>query len=519
MSGPSPYPEEVAALSKVPIDRLALKTIEGLAKETNPEERALRLCNLFRGLDNESGACLLSVAARLYIQGDPAGRRVFSSTLNVKPPGIEVLEQLQVFSSIQRVSSKLIQGNWEEPSDSQNENPVFAILDVLSEGTRLGVLDIGIDTLPNQVGALNAVYQHLRGWFSVASYKLSTHQDIPDEQLHFIMQLCMLEINLMERRVSGIAEAINPYDTRALARLMPVLSRYDQDIEHMKSVVSRLGTYDPFNERLLSLEHTITSGEMKKLLKVMNGIPGGTLLKRVFENAQVNPILDREFQFWVSLIYQLGRLRYLIDDGAPEIDPITATELASQFVEESRPLVISMNDTFFHSVWPVIESWGVASWAENGIEVSFRNEKAHQFVESDGTPRFPEEPEVAEQQEISLDQMLRSQIHNDAFLLGVLENPKVLANGKVINYLAVHCRSLRVLERIATTPSLFSGAANKDVPRLLLRNPSKLSVNMLRRFMHVRFVSKTDLIKMAQPRSDVRSEVRQEINSYLRSLS
>jgi len=76
-----------------------------------------------------------------------------------------------------------------------------------------------------------------------------------------------------------------------------------------------------------------------------------------------------------------------------------------------------------------------------------------------------------------------------------------------------------VLEVVASDRTLYTGHPNKEVPRALLESPVNVSVKMLRRFIHVKYVSKTDLRRMARDKSRLRKEVCREIDQYLDSLS
>jgi hypothetical protein len=44
-------------------------------------------------------------------------------------------------------------------------------------------------------------------------------------------------------------------------------------------------------------------------------------------------------------------------------------------------------------------------------------------------------------------------------------------------------------------------------------------VKILRKFVHVKYVSKVDLKRMAQDRAGIRREIIREINKYLEALS
>jgi len=94
----------------------------------------------------------------------------------------------------------------------------------------VGVLELGIDTLPRNPLAIRAVTAHIRNWFGEMRILLEGGHELAEVLLHYLTQLSMTEIDLMEKRVSRLATIIDPYDVRGMARLLPVLSRHDQDI-------------------------------------------------------------------------------------------------------------------------------------------------------------------------------------------------------------------------------------------------------------------------------------------------
>jgi hypothetical protein len=49
-------------------------------------------------------------------------------------------------------------------------------------------------------------------------------------------------------------------------------------------------------------------------------------------------------------------------------------------------------------------------------------------------------------------------------------------------------------------------------------SPARISMNSLKRFIHVRFVSKVDLERLSRRGTEVREEVRREILAYLATL-
>jgi hypothetical protein len=60
--------------------------------------------------------------------------------------------------------------------------------------------------------------------------------------------------------------------------------------------------------------------------------------------------------------------------------------------------------------------------------------------------------------------------------------------------------------------------ANRNVPAALLCNPAPIPLQTLRRMIHVRFVSKVDLGRIARTPAGKRPEVVKEIKAYLATL-
>ena len=215
-------------------------------------------------------------------------------------------------------------------------------------------LELGRETLPRDPRAVRAVLNHLKRWFSGLSARLDAGERFPDAVLNFITQLSMLELNLLERRVSKLASSIDPYDARGIARLMPVLSFYDQDIEHMKNVVARLSTYQPFNERLLTMEHALSSSEMEKLLKALTRDPQGGPLLRLTRGMRGAPMLDREYAYLVSALHQAATLRHLELDAPGSPDVLTSS--CTWWRAAARPPADADGPELAETLWPVVST-------------------------------------------------------------------------------------------------------------------------------------------------------------------
>ena len=508
-----PLAREADALGSAPLHADYLAEVRRLGKEESSHGRVDRLMVLLQELSDEDTARLVLAAGKLALRGEHAGTRVLVSALNVKQPGVEVLRHLGTLRSLERVMLRVASGSWREPTGGHGESPLFPILDVLEEATRQGVIDLGIEILPRNPEALRAMTRHLHHWFTWMELQLSARRPLPDEQVTFLVHLSALEIDLLERRISRLAETVDPYDTRGMARLMPVLSRYDQQIAHMKSVISQLTTYRPFNETTLTLETALGSRETGKFLEALRADPAGRGVSVLFSLMRQNPVLDREFAWLTSVVHQVSTLRHH-HLGAPRPDVLSTMHQVLTWYRPGSPLLMALEHRAVDALWPTVETWKVLGHFPGGLLLKYREERGAFFLQPDGTPNLPEIPGPLEEESLSLEQLVRSQMHNDAFLLGIFENPQAMAKSSIVPLIATHSRSVRVLGKILRTRALHTGPF-KDVPRLLLMNPARVPVAGLRKFINVRFVSRVDLQRMGMRTADVRPEVKSEIQAYL----
>jgi hypothetical protein len=517
LTAPSPLEKETNLLRKLGVGRSTLAAIDALGADEGPRERLRALKAALDRLDPDAVAELIAGAAKGTLAYHRPAIRVFFSLLDVQRPGVEVLAQLQPLASMERVSLGLISGEWMEGDDGDHANTVCTVLDVLREGARIGPLDPGIETLPPEPGAVRALFDKLRRWFGTTADRLEAGQRSEDDHLRFLAQLGMAEIALLEKRLARIAGSIDPHDARRMSRLLPVLSRYDQDIVHLKDVMSRLATYEPFSERLLTLEHRLDERAFGRILERLGKTPATAAPAAVLTALRENPVLSRPLAARVSMTHQAAALRAHERPGDPGLDPLSILVRVIERTDDDE-MVFRVEEDVADRISPVLASWGALRLSPDLVAVPAGDDRSHDFVEEDGAPRFPHQPEPLEKKALDLKSLVRSQLSNDPFLVGILENPKATAVPGVVEIIAHQSRSLRVLDKICRTPSLTSGPANKNVPALILQNPARVPIQTVRRFVNVRYVSRVDLRHLARNPAALRPEVWREIDRYLRTL-
>jgi hypothetical protein len=152
---------------------------------------------------------------------------------------------------------------------------------------------------------------------------------------------------------------------------------------------------------------------------------------------------------------------------------------------------------------------------EKMLTLDLKKVPAALFVDDEEVPREIDWFEVQKHKDISYKSLVMSYMDNDNFLAELLNNPKAITKPGVVSVIAQRCRSSRILSTIANRRDLYTGFSNKDVPLNLLLNPAKVSVQSIRKFIHVRYIDRMTLQKLSGRGNQVREEVRREIMRYL----
>jgi hypothetical protein len=120
---------------------------------------------------------------------------------------------------------------------------------------------------------------------------------------------------------------------------------------------------------------------------------------------------------------------------------------------------------------------------------------------------------------VRLRKLVLDNIMSTSVLLEFLRDPKVTSIPGLVAEVVNRTRNPQVIETVIINRTLHTGFANKAVPLAVLRSPVNVSIKSLRKFVHVKYVSKVDLKRLAVDRTGIRREVSQEIAKYLDSLT
>lgn len=138
-------------------------------------------------------------------------------------------------------------------------------------------------------------------------------------------------------------------------------------------------------------------------------------------------------------------------------------------------------------------------------------------------PSAAEAADAAAEKE-SLDRMrmrklVLDNIMSTSVLLEYLRDPKVTSIPGLVAEVVNRTRNPQVIEVVVGNRALHTGFANKAVPLACLRSPVNVPVKTLRKFIHVKYVSKVDLKRLSNDRTGIRREIGAEIAKYLESLT
>lgn len=314
-----------------------------------------------------------------------------------------------------------------------------------------------------------------------------------------------VEAVCLRQRTAHLADTADPYDMKGMARLLPLLRIHDEladrlDVLHREAVEGVSQAPD------LGLLKFMGEKEYGRAAQVFREFPGGQELTDLLEiqrRLQLDPPV-------LSALFTLGRSLRL---PRPEA---TWPEMLSFFLRAASADPVPVW-RFRAPVPPqtarVLERAGIQC-ASGAVQFSapdlvlpaLLDEHTASIDLSGG--KKPPPPDWKG--------LVLSNITRDTLVTSFLNNPKCVRVPGLVETVVVNSRSLQILSFIATKRELHLGHQNKGVPCALLRSRCKIPMNLLRRFMHVRFVSRADLKDLAIRAP--RAEIQKEVGEYLKSI-
>ena len=459
---------------------------------------------------------LLAAAAR----GEDRGILALAALVHVRAPGDAVIEALREFRNLHRV---LRRARADRVHGAAIE-PEAALLDAATAESDL-LLAPNYPLQPNSVSLPH--FRDLgpaatsRRAFAAIVQQLHARGTLSDAALGDFCRLAELELRACELRATALAGCIDPYSSRHVRQVMPILGAIDSDIRDMREFLATLAQErraSLFREQSHALRHHLVREDSDALLERCAQTPDLLPLRRIFAALDRRPLPARRMAYFIDRLYAIGDALVAARLRRDPIDLVEATVMTLEFVQDER-VVLPASARVVEAIarQPIL---GVLSSSER-VSISFDERHARGLTLPLELPKYvgPRtlDDEVAAAD--SIKDLVLANLNNTSVLLGMLKNQKIISTPGIVSMIVMRCRSMSVVETIAERRNLHSGFANNDVPLSLLKCPMRLSVKTLRRFINVRYVNKVDLRRLAVDRSGVRREVSEEIERYLKSLN
>jgi hypothetical protein len=510
--------QPTAASSRLRVSADVETWLEELSNEPDLATRSRLLCaTLRKNLDQPKANEILVGILVDAAAGRARGVAALAALLAVRAPGVAVIEAVRDFANVKRMTRRYrARLDHDEPL-APSAHQLLAAAE--AAGADLEPTD-GAEARDVPTGAGRELVQRLRAGFGRIVTALEERGTLSDLQIDRFLRLARLEILASGQRTSELAETVNPYSTRHVSRLMPILSIADTQVREVQAFLDRLEETrraSEFAEQHPCFQEHLDGAEIRRLRERARSDASLMPIHRLVHLITRNPLPSRRLGFFVAHLLGIGetlRSRRLRRD---RLNVVEAALVALEFVAE-QVLVLPASKQVRDALGADKGGFEVL---ESGIRLPFDDEAARVLDLPYGLP-VPEpengegEPETPEQ---SIKELVLANLNRSSILLGLLKNPKIVQTPGVVSAVVHRCRDLRILGYVCDTRMLHTGIANRDVPDALLRSPMHLPIKTLRKFINVRYVGKLQLRRMANDRSNIRREVANEIDAYLRSLA
>jgi hypothetical protein len=355
-----------------------------------------------------------------------------------------------------------------------------------------------------------------------------------------LVDLLRLEIDAYGDRIGRLASRMDPFHRRTARRVLPLLNRADAEIRDLRRLVGWIeaGRFElGFRECTPRFREVMGRRRQRAFCRDLAAVPELSDLAELHAVALKNPLHIERLAAGVSYLAALVHELHNRGFSAAELDLTTAVRIVLLHGGDDGlclPLDEKLHETIQDVLkWPaaagLLPGHSLDGWVLRGNSLSIRwplqgspeRSWPHFLPTPDSEPTAPEAAAPAPEEDPGDEdvwQLVLSSLESENVLLGLLRNPRVVSTPGMVGSIVLRCRSARVLELIAQDRRLYSGFANRDVPLALLNNPCNVPLRVLRKFIHVKYVSRVDLQKLLVNQTALRKEVVVEIERYLESL-
>ncbi|MFP4012588.1 MAG: hypothetical protein ACLFVQ_00755 [Chitinispirillaceae bacterium] len=357
-----------------------------------------------------------------------------------------------------------------------------------------------VSSLQKELSLRNmAQFRELCRGAAVRINALFAKQQLDESSRHQLGLLLESEAEALAERLSYVTERIDPYDLRSMAKMLPLVTIYEERAKTYRSLASSIRSGEEIGGNILLFEYLMKEDGFEKWLK---RIAKKNCLQKFLQSI----VTQREKQVpTLSLVGVSSLSRCILGD----LQESTPLDWAAHSLENCNGSRFSFDcETQISKIEKLVKGSTVHLHGAI-VEGDCINDTLSNLV---GTDLLTVPPR---RREVEIYDLVSRSIANDSVLLRLLDNPKVYSRPGLVEYVAKASRSIAVLTKIASQRTLYTGTANLGVPAALLKNPSMIPLSLLRGFISTRYLSIADLREIARSPHTVRRDVYREVESFM----
>lgn len=324
--------------------------------------------------------------------------------------------------------------------------------------------------------------------------------------LGLLVYLVRCECIAMGERRNWLESESATADPDSVARLSPHLKLLEDRTLKARELAQRLGAYGPIQDGPMGLEEAMGPFFFNHLIECLGKHAALAGLKQVFELQRAKRVPTRD------LIALSTLSRWLLEARGSSAGPIEWVRMALEAYDRGHFRMDVAGGL------PAVEALLIEAKVErDGTLVlgNFGEVPYASWIARDGLTR-PYRSSNPDRIAPDLRSTVLSNMHREAILLKLLDNPKVYGTPGLVECMVEGSRSALVHNKIATRRELHSGSANGRVPVALLRSPVSISTALLRSLIHPSIIAFSELKSLYRGRSALRHEVAEELQTFLK---
>jgi hypothetical protein len=489
-----------------------------LALERDPDVRTEML---YSSLRKQLGQPVLVDMLRgilvAAVRNEYEGAAALTAFLGVRASGDLLVSRVRSFSSVRRLRQRL-RHRRDRNLEPGEQVWLRELGDLLGRMREAGLVEVEVTSDASEISSA------LRRVFNGYVTKAEAEGFLPGDDRGMLRSMARVELKALEVRALEIAGTVDPYAARHMQRTVPMLAEVDADVRNLGNFLDRMEETDAgalLSEHVTAMSDILEPHEENILRATLEKTEELRLGWRLLRGLDRNPLPQRTLAWFADRVLVAG---HILTEQRLRSRPLDIAGCALVVLDHYRDGLVEIPAS--ERVLEALTSVGLdnVEIPDGSLVMVLDRESARRLPLPHGLP-LPKLPLVnvekfaeRDEQDLTVKELVTSNINNVSVLLGLLKNQKVVNAPGVVAMVVQRTRNMRVLDTVCNTKKLYTGYANKDVPLAVLRSPMNIPIKTLRKFVSVRFVSKMELRRLEVDRSSVRREVADEIKAYLRSL-